>query len=233
MYGRRSRVGAHVAITVAAVALLAACARGGDGGTSRLDGSVTPPPPRDSGGGPIEPCAERGYAGTCQTATDVGALATGDSFTSEEGHIERVGGAQWLRVAFPPESAPPRDAGVAPSDGGAGDGGAGDGGAPLDGAVPTSMEGVGAPAVRFLRNTHDAYRLEIRTACGSVAGCGAASSDMATNITEWSFTDTTATGEEGAGQLSTRDTVWPAQVYVRVYATSATECGSYQIEIVR
>ena len=75
MYGRRSRVGAHVAITVAAVALLAACARGGDGGTSRLDGSVTPPPPRDSGGGPIEPCAERGYAGTCQTATDVGALS--------------------------------------------------------------------------------------------------------------------------------------------------------------
>jgi hypothetical protein len=56
---------------------------------------------------------------------------------------------------------------------------------------------------------------------------------MASNITEWTFTDTVSPGEEGPGELSTRETPWPATVYVRVYAVSDPECGTYQLEIVR
>lgn len=200
------------------MSLLAACAQGGgvgedagpdgrrDGG--RRDGGG---PTRD-GGGPVSPCDDRGYAATCQDATDVGALAVGERFESDEGLIGAVGGAQWLRVSFPPERPDTVDGGVA------------------------TMVGGGAPAVRFLRNANDAYRIEIRSeACVGAVTCGEGGgpSGMAANITEWSFTDTAQSGEEGAGQFSTRDTPWPETIHIRVYPIADPECGTYQLEIVR
>lgn len=194
-------------------ALLVACAQGGgdsDGGTGGFDGR--PPPRRDGSGPPPDPCTERGFATTCPMATDIGPLMIGERYESEEGLIAEVGGQQWVRVSFPMETP-----------------------AVVDGGTPT-MVGGGAPAVRFLRNAGDAYRIEIRNECVGVASCGdgTGTGGMATNITEWSFTDTPTAGDEGPGQFSTRDVPWPESIYVRIYPImDPVDCGTYQIEIVR
>ncbi len=208
-----------------ACALALGCASGG--GTPDGGGGGG----RDGGGGgrdagdPVG-CDPLGWEATCQTATDLGSLATGDRIESPRGLIERRAGAQWAVVHFPPMATPTPPP---PDDAGAVDGGATDGGA--SGAI--SMEGGGTPRIRFLRNDGDAYRIEVRTACTSVASCGDGASAMATNILEWSFTDDPAMSEEGDGRFSSRNAPWPETVYVRVYAAEDPACGRYQIEISR
>lgn len=230
-YAARGARSSREVIVVAAMWALAACAQGGgdpDAGGTGGSRDARVPPARD-GGGPIDPCDPRGYAATCQDATEVGALSVGDRFESDEALIPAVGGAQWLRVEFPPEPPDPPDAGAPMIDGAV----------PSDGGLtpPTTMAGGGAPAVRFLRNANDAYRIEIRTDCVGVAMCGEGGGPSGpgtgSNITEWSFTDTVEAGEEGAGALSTRDVPWPEVIHVRVYPIADPECGTYQLEIVR
>lgn len=209
-----------------ALVLLAGCARGGDGDAD--GGTLTP---RDSGtttrrdGGGGGGCDERGGGADCESAASLGPVAVGARVESDEGLIGRVGVSQWLRVDFPPESAMPADAG-APS---------GDGGVPDAG--PPSMAGVGTPSIRFSDNGGDAYRFEIRTSCGTVAGCGEGGSPSApgsaTNITEWSFTDAVTAGDEGDGALSSRDAPWPSTVWIRVYPTTAPDCSTYRLEVTR
>jgi hypothetical protein len=212
--GGRRRDGSFRRALLALSLLATACAQGGGRGDAGPggdpdDGSTRP---RRDGGGSVEPCTPSGYPATCDEATDVGTLAVGDRIESDEGLIDRVGGAQWLRVSFPMESAA-TDGGVAPGAGG------------------------GTPAIRFLENPGEAYRLEIRTDCTAVATCGEgggpATPGMGSNITEWSFTDTVRPGDEGPGALSTRDVPWPETVHVRVYAVAPTECGAYRLEITR
>lgn len=207
----------HAAVLACAFAL--GCASGGatpDGGTG--GGGDGGGGGRDAG----EPtgCDPFGWEGTCQTATDLGSLATGDRIESPRGLIERRAGAQWAVVRFPPMAppSPPLEDGGVPDGGGAG---------------AISLEGGGAPRVRFLQNDGDAYRVEIRTACTAVASCGDGAAAMATNITEWSFTDDPAMSEEGDGRFSSREVPWPETVYVRVYAAEDPACGRYQIEISR
>jgi hypothetical protein len=205
----------HRWIVLAAALLAASCAQGGvgrlgDGGAS--DGGRG----RRDGGGSSS-CDPEGSAASCQDATDLGVVAVGGRVESMVGLVDRAGAAQWVKVQFPLVSAVP-DGGVVP-----------------DGGTPT-MEGGGEPRIRLLRNDGDVYRVEIRSECTSVASCGeggATGTGMATNLTEWSFTDDPALSEEGAGRFSSRDVPWPATVYVRIYATADPDCGRYQLEITR
>ncbi len=200
-------------VFVAALAALAlvACASGGgspDGGNGGgRDGGRRDAGRRD--GGEPTGCDPSGWAAACQMATDLGMVATGETVTSELGLIERRGGAQWAAVHFPSAAVEAPDGGVA------------------------SMSGGGAPSIRFLRNDGNAYRLEVRTACTSVGTCGGGESEMATNITEWTFSDDPTSSDEGPGQFSTRNAPWPETIYLRVYAAEDPACGRYQVEISR
>ena len=216
------RAARRYALSIASLVglLLGGCAVGFDGGSGdaggRADGGrrdgggsvrIDAGPRRDGGSG----CTPRGFAPTCDGATDLGMLEPGGRIESDEGVLARVGDAQWVRIAFPivPMETP-------------------------DGGVPP-MAGGGTPFIRFLRNDGDVYRLEIRTQCSLVASCGegGAATGMATNLTEWSFADDPALSEEGQGRFSTRMTPWPEQVYVRVYAPADPTCQVFQLEITR
>lgn len=198
---------------------VAGCASGGGGQMDGGNGSGRDGGPRRDGGEPTG-CDPLGWADTCQTATDLGMIMSGGRVESGLHLVERRAGAQWAQIRFPfeppPDPPPPPDGSAPPPDGGV-----------------MSMLGGGTPRIRFLRNDGDAYRIEIRTACTSVASCGDGASAMATNITEWAFTDDPAMSEPGHGQFSSRTAPWPETVYLRVYAAQDPACGRYQIEITR
>lgn len=191
---------------LAALALLG-CASGGDDPTrpsGMLDGGGGGDGGRRDGGGRMR-CDPVGWGASCPMATDLGSVGVGERIEGPLGVIERRGGAQWALVRFPP----------------------------AQGGSPTSMAGGGAPRVHFARNDGGAYRLEVRTECTAVAGCNGGEPAMATNLTEWSFTDDPANSAAGENQFSTREVTWPETIYLRVYAVEDPACGHYQIVISR
>ncbi len=92
-----------------------------------------------------------------------------------------------------------------------------------------NQHGTGTPQIRLTGSA--SLRFEVRSSCAaSPLGCGAGGT--ATGLTAWSFADTAAA--PGASMYNTRNTAWPAAVYIRVYRVSATTtCATQTLSVTR
>lgn len=89
--------------------------------------------------------------------------------------------------------------------------------------------GSGVPRVRFVTNSGNVFRMDIRSSCGNTMSCGDGGS--ANNRTDWRFYDTCTSANTNC---KSRSTGWPSTVHVRVYrVASGSGCEQFQLRISR